>query len=143
MDIHPFVVHFPIALIPLGALLDLYALWRGGKIWHQFAYTTLTLGVLCAMIAVLTGNAAAAEHWGREGVKDVLSAHENWATGTLLLGIALVLGRLPMHLRGDVDRRKWILYTVGSIIGGALVLATGYYGGLLVYQYGVGVQSGG
>ena len=143
MDIHPLVVHFPIALLPLGALLDLYALWRGDRVWHQFAYTAIVLGVSSAMVAVLTGNAAAADHWDRHEVVDVLSTHEDWATGTLFCGLLLVLGRLPLQLKGDVEQRKWGLWTVGSAAGGGLVLATAYYGGMLVYEYGVGVQFGG
>ena len=143
MDIHPLVVHFPIALLPLGAVLDLYALWRGGRFWHQYAYTTIVAGVLFAMVAVLTGNAAAADHWEKSEVSGVLSTHEDWATGTLLCGLLVVLGRLPLQLKGDAGQRRWALWTAGSVAAGVLVLATAYYGGVLVYEYGVGVQVGG
>ena len=95
------------------------------------------------MVAVLTGNAAAADHWEKSEVSGVLSTHEDWATGTLLCGLLVVLGRLPLQLKGDAGQRRWALWTAGSVAAGVLVLATAYYGGVLVYEYGVGVQVGG
>ena len=142
MDVHPLVIHFPIVLIPLSALCDMYGLWRAEQSWHRVAYSLLIGGVLASALAVLTGNAAAASHWGRAGVDPILSTHENWATATLLGGLALVLGRLPLHLRQAAHGRRLLPWTLGALLASAFVGAAAYYGGILVYEHGVGVRGG-
>ncbi len=139
MDIHPQVVHFAVALIPFAALLDLYALWRGGRAWHHFAYVTFVVGVAAALGAVVSGNAAAAEHWDREDVQLVLSTHEDWATATLLCGLALALGRLPLHLRKEADGKRMLPWVLGALAGATLIAVTAHYGGVLVYEHAVGL----
>lgn len=143
MDIHPQIVHFAVALMPFAALLDLYALWRGGGAWHQFAYATWVAGLVAAVGAVVSGNIAAAEHWEREGVSSALSTHEDWATAVLLCGLALALGRLPLHLRKAAHGRRMLPWAIGALVGAALVAITAYYGGVLVYEHAVGVRAGG
>ena len=142
MDWHPFIVHYPIALLSLSPLCDLSALWLGRRAGHHLAYGLLVLGVLAATAAVLSGNAAADKAW--EGpAAEPLATHDTLATWTLLLGLGAVLGRLPLHLKGQLE--GWPLYAwiaVGFLIGG-LVLWTGYYGSELVYVHGLGVRADG
>ncbi len=140
MDIHPQVVHFAVALIPFAALLDLYALWRGGAEWHHFAYVAFVVGVIAAVGAVVSGNVAAAEHWDRADVRPTLSTHEDWATAGLLCCLALGLGRLPLHLRREARGRRMLPWALGALGGAALILITAYYGGTLVYEHAVGVR---
>ena len=54
-NIHPMVVHFPIALLLSAWLLDVLALITKRPRLHQFALCHLMLGVLGAGAAVLTG----------------------------------------------------------------------------------------
>ena len=56
-----------------------------------------------------------------------------------MLALGIVLGRLPLHLRGRL--RGWLLYGwigTGAAVG-ILAILTGYFGGELVYVHGVGV----
>ena len=46
MDWHPFIVHYPIALLSLSPLCDLGALWLGRRAGHHLAYGLMVLGVL-------------------------------------------------------------------------------------------------
>ena len=142
MDWHPFIVHYPIALLSLSPLCDLGALWLGRRAGHHLAYGLLVLGVLAATAAVLSGNAAATKAWEGPAAAP-LATHESLATWTLLLVLGAVLGRLPLHLKGRLA--GWPLYTwiaLGVLIGG-LVLWTGYCGSELVYVHGLGVRTDG
>lgn len=142
MDWHPLIVHYPIALLPLSPLCDLAALWLRRRDGHHLAYGLLVLGTLAACAAVLSGNAAAAGQWQGEAAVQV-SAHEDLATWTLLLALGTALGRLPLHLKGQLS--GWPLYMwigVGLLVG-VLVAWTGYHGGELVYVHGIGVKADG
>ena len=59
MDWHPFIVHYPIALLTLSPLCDVGALWLGRRVGHHIAYGLLVLGVSSSVAAVLSGNSAA------------------------------------------------------------------------------------
>ena len=107
MDWHPFILHYPIAFLTLSPLCDLAALCLRRKEWHHLAYGLIVLGALASCAAVLSGNAAADGHWEGPAAAEV-SAHEDLATWTLLLALGIVLGRLPLHLRGRL--RGWLLY---------------------------------
>ena len=89
--------------LSLSPLCDLGALWLGRRAGHHLAYGLLVLGVLSATAAVLSGNAAATEAWDGPAAEP-LATHESLATWTLLLGLGAVLGRLPLHLKGRLDR---------------------------------------
>ncbi len=143
MDWHPLIVHFPIVLLPLSAALDLCAHWRGRRDWHNMAYALWGLGVLAALIAVLSGSMAADPHWQQEDLRAVLSNHEDWATATLIAALVVLLGRLPLHLKGQAEGRSLFLWTAAALVVSALIWVTAYYGGELVYIYGVGVRGNG
>ena len=143
MDLHPFLIHFPIVLLPLSAAMDLCALWRRRSDWHSIAYALWVAGVVGALAAVVSGNAAAAEHWQDAKLGAAITRHEDWATATLVLAIVVLLGRLPLHLKGELTGRRLARWIVAALVISALVWVTGYWGGELVYGYGVGVQQDG
>jgi len=136
--LHPILVHFPIALLPtaiffeaLGALLD-RDFFRPAATW------LLGLGLLGGIVATLAGL------WNEEAVvaagvpETAIDRHESLAFLTLAVFTVLLAMR---WLRG----RRWIpehpavFFSIG-LVGLALLGATGYFGGDLVYRYGAGVE---
>lgn len=136
---HPLIVHFPLVLLPLSVALDLLALGWKKSHWHGLAYGILWLGVALSAAAVLSGNAAAGAHRKNPQVQGLVSAHEDWATWTLLLFIALALGRLPLQLQGALRGGRFALWLVAAVAACGLLWLTGYTGGELVYLHGVGI----
>ncbi|NKB70444.1 MAG: hypothetical protein GKR89_25525 [Candidatus Latescibacteria bacterium] len=138
MDWHPLIVHFPLALLPVAAGLDLAALLARRSNWHNWAYAALVLGVVGAVASVLSGTAAAE---GEEGAQaDLVVVHEDWATWSLVLFIAVVLGRLPLHLQSRLQGWPIRAWTAVAAAGCLLLWRAAYLGGELVYKHGIGVE---
>lgn len=135
MILHPAIVHFPIALLMASVVLDALGVGFRRASLTQAGFYTLIGGSLGATASVLTGP----EHEAKDAAAlTILHRHELFAALMVLCCLVLVGMRL-----GNVDG----LYGPGAIgylaLGGALVVCivlTGYYGGRLVYDHGVGVS---
>lgn len=80
MDLHPMIVHFPIALLTIYALMELI---RPKKLlqqesWVYIKATFLILGTLGAFAALSSGEIAADTY----GETDLVETHEAWAGAT-------------------------------------------------------------
>ena len=137
--IHPIVVHFPIALLCVSVAFDaLASRWPTGGLRETGLYTLLA-GVVSAALAVATGGMEEdmAERAGAP--ESVLELHESLGTVTLVLFVALLGLRLAMQWGWLKEIRS---LTLGLGVIGIVILAlTGYWGGELVYTYGVGVKA--
>jgi uncharacterized membrane protein len=138
--IHPIVVHFPIALLCVSVAFDaLASRWPTGGLRESSLYTLLA-GAMSAALAVATGGMEEdlAERAGAP--KAVLELHESLGTVTLVVFVALLGLRLAMQWGWLKEIRS---LTVGLGVIGIVILAlTGYWGGELVYTYGIGATTG-
>jgi uncharacterized membrane protein len=137
--LHPRFVHFPIALLVTGSVAALaYMLWWRREPLAVLAWSTVFLGWLAVFAAVLTGlidqNRA---NIGPEAL-DLMNMH-------IAAGIALIIVYgLVLYLRlrepGALDdpRRRPVLVLL-LILGLAVVVVEGGIGGILVYDFGIGV----
>jgi uncharacterized membrane protein len=135
--IHPMAVHFPIALLSASVLFDLLSIrWRSDDL-RAASFYTLILGLVGAVISVISGHLAeeGVEHSGVP--KSALEIHETLGFVTFWVFAGLLLLRLAEWLNW-IDERRGLRVALG--IGSVVVLfVTSYYGGSLVYEYGVGV----
>jgi uncharacterized membrane protein len=137
MSWHPVAVHFPIALLSFGFLVDVVALVTGRGRWHRSGYLLLVAGTLGAAISVVTGNLAAADFRATTHA-EAIQDHEDFGTVVLLLYLVSSLGRLPRYLRAE-DTRLGAGWIVLGIVAFAVLVATSQHGGALVYERGVGI----
>ena len=146
-NVHPLIVHFPIALLATAALADLVALLIRSRAGVRIGAVTLyVLGALSALAAYLTGRAAADGLDLPASVIPHVTDHADWAEITVwFFGIYAII-RLAM-LWFDLKGRRWaqmvwvhgLLFLIG--IGGYyLVAETGTHGARLVFAHGAGVQ---
>lgn len=137
-ELHPYFVHFPIALLTVGFLLDVASLFSTRLPFRQMGATLLVIGVLMAGAAVLTGDQAkdAAEHAGVD--KHIIEPHEQSATATLFLFLGLLIARILMRKRESVW--LWRGYSVVALFAVFMLLRTGYLGGRLVFDHGIAVK---
>jgi uncharacterized membrane protein len=153
--LHPATIHFPIALLLLGSVLAIYYIWRPGMAQVRWtAWLLLALGWVGGIAAVITGLFAQGNLPPDAPYRDVLNWHIAVGLGQLMVyGFVLYQGwlyrsarrRRQRSARGDssVDlfdsaaARVWV--TGALLLGMLLVAATGWNGGVLVYEWGVNV----
>ncbi len=140
MDWHPLIVHFPIVLIPLGVVVDVFALVKGRGEWHVFAYSLTVAGTFLALVSVLTGNMAVESYRAQQDLLAPIESHEDVATLALLLMLAVVLGRMPLQLQRRFEGWALKAWVGAAVVGSGLVWLAGLYGGELVFEYGVGLR---
>jgi len=134
LDLHPAVVHFPIALGLIGAVAELvYLLIR--RPWVKwFGPVLLTLALAGSGVAYFSGKAVG-DKAEREGAPQAaVEKHETscvWALGALGLATLLSWAVRP------TGRGIW-LSTLVALAAAGLTLYTGYLGAELVYVHGAG-----
>lgn len=137
--IHPIVVHFPIALLCASVAFDaLASRWPTGGLRETSLYTLLA-GVMAAGLAVVTGGMEEDLAKRAGAPESVLELHESLGQVTLVLFVALLGLRLAMQLGWLKEIRALSLGL--SAIGIVILALTGYWGGDLVYTYGIGVKA--
>ena len=140
-NIHPLLVHFPIALLIAAAGLDVVGwIFRRHKPLRQAATLLYVLGTGAAVAAYVTGRAASQAVWLPGMAHAILTQHWDWAFRTVwffagVTGVRLVLLRPS---RRDPSPTIVAALVLAGLVGIGLLLETGDRGGQLVYQHGVG-----
>ena len=122
--IHPATVHFPIALLLVGSLGELWAMRRDRADIVAASRVMLSIGWWTALVATLSGFVTLALEWQRaQTYLDWINAHA--ATSLIIVGVywRIVLGK-PQ----PATTRRTLL-----IIGSALIVLTGWLGGYLAH----------
>lgn len=146
-DLHPALVHFPIALAFTAFGFDLVALILRRRRWLDSAGASLwVLSAVGAWAAWWSGEQAAEAMWQVSGAAQAaLADHENLGLMsavvlTAVAGIRLVAVWLAVK---DPKTSLGLVRAAGLAAGlGALVLiaVTADHGGALVYHHGMGVR---
>lgn len=154
-DLHPSVVHYPIAFLLLGSAAGLlYLHWRPSPALRTLTWIPLLLGWVGAWIAVLTGLLAQSGLPPGAPYRPVLDTHVYLGFGVAIL-YAIPLYRWWLHskrklsgkrklpgtppdLLDTTPARRWL--TLIFVLGILLVLLAGAYGGQLVHEWGVNVN---
>jgi len=137
-NIHPLIVHFPIALIIVIFILDfLGALVRNKSLFSAANILTI-FAAAAAVVAVISGLMAEESVWHPDQAHELLELHET--IGLAVLGLTLIL----LIFRPVVKKKKsrslgWIAVLI-SLAAAILVGYEGYLGGEIVYKHGAGVR---
>lgn len=133
-ELHPSLVHFPLALLPAAAFVDLAAAMRPGdrrldrigrKLWWATAGTGLATG--------LAGMAASQEiELPSDRARDMMFLHGMGNLGLVLAALGVSAWRTRNHA-------NFTSAAAGLLAAGAATY-TAYLGGQLVYAHGAGVK---
>ncbi len=140
-NIHPLLVHFPIALLSAPAAVDVVGwAFRRNKPLRQLATLLYVLGTGGAVAAYLTGRAASQTVWFPGMAQAVLREHWDWASRTIWFFAIVTMVRLVLLRPSRRDPGPAIVaaFALVGLVGIGLLLETGDRGGRLVYQHGVG-----
>ena len=135
-NLHPLIVHFPLALLPSAAVVYLAAWWARRERWAWIGLVLLGLGAVSAAVAVATGLYAEGGVMVARSVRaNLLEPHEQFMLATLALGAVAAVWALlarPMPRRGRTLFLLLLLVMLAGMIKGA------DYGGRMVYDYNAG-----
>jgi len=154
MDLHPIIVHFPVALFTLYGLFELLRFKKLTSL-NEWAVTKAVLvcfGVLSSFVALATGDLAGESFEnGRLGL--LAETHSSLAVITVVfyaIVLAITLGGLIRRyhltipnllqplitLLDKLYRQSWLMVIL-ALIGLALITVTGALGGALAFGPGV------
>ena len=135
-NIHPLVIHFPIAFL-MGAVFFYFAAWIFKKDdWAKAGFWILILGTLALAVSVATGLYAERGVMLALSVRDkLLLPHKQWMIVTsvlcLLATVWAIIAR-PFPKKGRIIFLLLLLAMAGTMTFGA------DYGGRMVYDYNAG-----
>src|SRR6476661_3025007 len=138
-NVHPIVVHFPIALLPVALGLDVLGWLFGSRDLHAAGRWALWVGTLSAVVAVVTGldGADDVHAYVSDAAEALMTIHMNLQLGTLAAALVLSLWRLvarPFPTRG---RLVYLLLAAAMVVNMAVASD---YGGQMVFLHGVAVR---
>ncbi len=135
-NVHPLVVHFPIALLLAAAGLMLLGVLGQSERLLWAARLDLWLGTIAAAVAVRTGLAAEETAQHTFEIHQLMERHEALGLWVLWLSVGLALVSLAAPL---MRSRRWQWGLLAGLMVTSAVLSVGaYYGGRMVYEHGVG-----
>lgn len=138
-NIHPVLVHFPIAFLWGALLVELLAVWRRRDDWHRVAVVLLYLGAAGAVAAATSGWFAEETVEHTEASHEVLELHQ--AIMLWMTSITVVLAGIAFFGTGRLEtRRLQVFLLVGLLVVCLMLLVGADRGGQLVYQFGTGVE---
>jgi uncharacterized membrane protein len=132
-ELHPSVVHAPLALLPTAAVADLIAVATGDRAWAKVARRVWVAGTLSGVFAGVAGLAASQEvRMDSPRARDMTFLHGIGNAAILLGAMGVTAWRLK--------REPTVLSTVLGLSACGLALYTASLGGKMVYELGVGIN---
>lgn len=146
--IHPMLIHFPLALMPVALVAQGLALARGQSLFGRDCASSsgmllVILAAAGAVLAAIFGDMALDQAVASGVPLGKLEGHEELGilSASALAGLAVLEGWFYVR-KYNSRRLSWAAFLAGLILTGLLLL-TAYYGGNLVYGLGVNVATGG
>ena len=137
-NLHPILVHFPIAILSLGLLFDLIALIMRSPELESAGWWSQLAGTVALAATVASGLMAGKTVAVPDSARATLEYHEQLAFLTAALYSLLLLWRLAA--RTQLPRKLQPLFLLLMVLALAALWTGGFLGGELVYRYGVGVR---
>jgi uncharacterized membrane protein len=139
--LHPFLVHFPVALLTLSPICEVVAMVGGKEDFSRVGWWTQLAGTIGIAAAIVSGVAAA----GSVVIAPAAAASLDWHKEIAFLNSGLFALLLFWRLgsRGTIPAQHRRLYVVLLFCGLISIWVGAWLGGELVFRYGLGVGSTG
>jgi uncharacterized membrane protein len=137
-NIHPLLVHFPIALFTFFVLIEFLAAVFKKADWRVLSGYLLYLGTFSVIFTVIAGFVAADTVPHGHDVHAIMENHEQIGVSILILSVLLSAWQaMAKSIQGTAH--VLFLGLAGLLLG--LVVLGADLGGVMVYKYGVAVQA--
>jgi uncharacterized membrane protein len=135
-NLHPLLIHFPIAFL-IGSLLLYVLSWIARReSWAWTGLWLLTLGTVAAAAAVWTGLAASESVMVAPSVREHILVYHR-AVMLVVFGLSIALSLWALIAR-PMPRRGRSGFLVLLFVMGALIAIGADFGGWIVYGYNAG-----
>ncbi|HEU0301193.1 MAG TPA: DUF2231 domain-containing protein [Longimicrobium sp.] len=135
-EMHPAVVHFPIAFLPLSLGADALGRLTGDQTLLEMGRRTMSLAALGAVNAAVFGLVAQQAVRAEGQAHDLLVTHRTLNAGLVGLTTALAIKRARR-------RRPGLGYLALGAAAWGVMGYSAYLGGRMAYAHGVGVKPAG
>ncbi len=137
--LHAQLIVFPLGLLGISPLWDVFRLATGNRMWAAVAYWTIVAGVISALVAAVPGLLDFLKIPTGTRARQVGTYH-------LILNLVIVaLFALSLYLRAGGER-TYALAGWGAMLPGwvavGLAVISGWLGGEMVEALGIGVHEG-
>jgi uncharacterized membrane protein len=137
-NLHPVIVHFPIALLTVFYCLDIVGALSHRQTLRQTASLMLYCGTVGAVLAAAAGLYAASIVPHGEVVHEIMEWHGRFGLTVAGLAVVLAIWRgFSRNITGMALGLHWFLATVMMVC----LLLGGDLGGAMVYEHGVAVHN--
>jgi uncharacterized membrane protein len=137
--LHAALNDLPAALLATAVVFDLLAALTRRPSLRQAGFVTMIAGTVGAGLAVLSGLQAEEHIAHGEAVHAIMETHETLALFTLGIFAVLVLWRILRERRMSGGERTLSLLV--SLAGAGVLVATGTYGGRMVFEHAAGIPT--
>ena len=138
-NIHPMIVHFPIAFLITFFLLDLLGSIFRKDHWRQFASGLLYLGTVSAGAAMTAGLLAEDSVEHGENVHLIMERHELFGISIFTLSVMLSIWRLLN--KGEIKGFANLIHVFFAALLNIFILLGADLGGMMVFKHGVAVEA--
>lgn len=135
-EMHPAMVHFPIAFLPLSLGADALGRLTGDYALLEMGRRTMPLAAAGAATAAVFGLIAQEAVHAEGQAHDLLVTHRTLNAGLVGLTAALAVKRLRSH-------RPGLGYLAVGLAALGAMSYSAYLGGRMAYEHGVGVKPAG
>ncbi|WP_224240850.1 DUF2231 domain-containing protein [Hyalangium gracile] len=133
-ELHPAVVHAPLALLPTATAADMIAVLSGDRAWAKVGRRLWVAGTASALFSGLAGLAASQEvKLDQPRARDMVFLH---GLGNAVITVGAV-GVTLWRLRHPPSLGQSLI----GVVANALAVYTATLGGKMVYELGVGINS--
>jgi len=137
--LHAALNDLPVGLLLAAVLFDLLAVVTKRPSFRQVGVWTMLVGAVGGALAVLSGLQAEEHISHGDAVHRVMETHEQLGLITLAVFGILALWRILRERRMGAGERALSLAV--SIVGVGFLVATGVYGGKLIFEHAAGIET--
>ena len=138
-NIHPLLVHFPIAFLSAFFVLDMLGSLAKRQHWRNIASCLLYFGTVAAALTVTAGFIAAGSVAHGAEVHAIMERHEHF--GISVLSLAALLSAWRIKSAGVIQGKANRFFLIVATLLCVLMVLGADLGGLMVYHYGVAVNT--
>jgi uncharacterized membrane protein len=134
--IHQMLIVFPLGLLAMAVIFDLFAIGLGNGYWSEIAYWMIAAGVVTGLVAAPFGTIDWFAIPSGTRAKRIGAVH---GMGNV---VVVLLFAVSWLMRSNAPTAPDGMALTLSFAGGSLALFTGWLGGELVNRLGIGVDHG-